>query len=325
MARKTGGAYGKKGTTRRGSSKFTVEGKSVETLLKNGSIHLHQYTESNLRAIVTRLSSAGNKRLRRAGDTDSPAVLEVQRSGGAFTAKDKTHEQLKQEFLRLKAFFEDPTSTKQGWERIKKEATEKALGKGAKKTGTKAGTKKGSNKTAPPVPPITYETYTESEYMDPEVHATWHYDVATDTYTSTEHEGVWVYDSKTEGYVNQDTGEMIIPNTSDQGGRMFHDYDATEDWRKLETGGTETGEIWRMVDSISKIDPEFAKRAGGYGAGVESLRMLLFDAIDEEWVKGGNISFDEARDRVLDRLEEIKQKETAFYGEAGKIGSSEFM
>lgn len=324
MAGKTGGhTKAKARTSPRGSSRFTVEGKSIETLLKNGSAHLHQYTESNLRAIVTRLSSAANKRLKRAGDqSDSPAVLEVARSGGKFSSKGKDHEGLKQEFLRIKAFLQDPTSTKAGWEKVKREAVKKAGEKGAKPSYSNR--KKSSQKA--PAPTVTYETYEESEYQDPDVHATWHYNADTDTYTSTAHEGVWEYDGSIQGYVNQDTGEVVIPV---QGGstpdRMYHDYDATSDWRKTEDGGTETGEIWRMVDSIAKMDPEFAKQVGGYGSGVETARMVLFGAIDDEWVKGGTISFDQARDRVLDRLDQLKQRSREFYGDAAKIGESEFM
>lgn len=303
----TGGAY--KGKTKTPSSSgtsstrkrggFTVEGKSVEELLRNGSIHLHQYKEENLRAIVTRLSSAANKRLRRAeqsGLTDSPAYQEVQRSGGKFTGKGKDLEGLKAEFLRLKQYFGDHTSTQAGWNRVKENATRRAQ---------QAGVLPGSG---------SKSTQTSSENR-------WHYDSETDSFWHPDFGKGWQYDSATDTYEDPVTGEIAQNPTAP---RQYHDYDATQDPRRTATG-TETGDIWAMVDSLSKLDPDFARQVSGYGPDTQTLRMLLFDEIDNEYVNNPELSLEQVRDIVAGRLNDIKARNNEFFGEASKIGESEFM
>lgn len=322
-------------TPRKRSSGFTVEGKSVEELLKNGKAHLHQYKEENLRAIVTRLSSAGNKRLRRfeqSGMSESPAIAEVRQSGGKFSGKGKDHEGLKAEFLRLKNFFEDPTSTQQGWARVQERALrqakeQKVIGKRKNPPGftpstggspaVGGGTAVGGS---PSTGGVSMGDWEEgSEYADPEVTSSWVYDMETDTYTHPIFGEGWTFDSESGSYVNPDTGEVV--NTPGAP-RMYHDYDAYEDWRQTE-GGTETGDLWRMVDSIAKMDPSFARQVGGYSG--KDLRMRLFDAIDDAYVNNPSWTMEEARDYVMGRLEEIKAENDQFLGEASRIGKSEFM
>ena len=321
---KTGGAYTPK---KRGSGRFTVEGKSVAELLKNGSAHLHQYTESNLRAIVTRLSSAGNKRLRRAeqsGGPVSPAIEDVKKSGGKFSGKGKDHEGLKAEFLRLKKFFEDPTSTQEGWQRVQRRATREAQKKGViVPTGGSAVGGKGKKPTQPPVRTVDREALEDwvegGEYADPEVTSSWVFHSDTNTFSHPIYGEGWTYDSSIDAYVDPVTGEVVSnPNAP----RMYHDYDATSDWRKTE-GGTETGDLWKMVDSIAKMDPSFARQVGGYKG--KDLRMRLFYALDEAYVNNPGWSMEDARNYVASRLEEIKAQNDEFLGEASKIGKSEFM
>lgn len=305
---KTGGAYRPK---KRSSGAFSVEGKSIEELLRNGGSHLHQYTESNLRAIVTRLSSAANKRLRRfeqSGLADSPAITEVKKSGGRFSGKGKDHEGLKAEFIRLKNFFSDPTSTQAGWERVQKRATRQATVKGVVEPAPVKQTRA-----------IDTEWVEGSEYADPEVISSWRYNPDTNTYSHPVYGEGWEYDSTTDSYIDPVTAEVIeAPNAP----RMYHDYDAYSDWRKTPTG-TETGDLWRMVDSLAKLDPAFAKQVGGYHG--KDLRMRLFDALDDAFVNNPGWTLEEARDYVATRLEEVKAENDRFLGEASKIGKSEFM
>lgn len=304
---KTGGAYKGKTKTPRTSSTpstrksggFTVEGKSVNELLRNGSMHLHQYKEENLRAIVTRLSSAANKRLRRAeqsGFTDSPAYQEVQRSGGKFSGKGKDLEGLKSEFIRLKQYFGDQTSTQAGWNRVKENATRRAQSAGVLPgSGTNPPTSNRENR--------------------------WHYDPESDSFWNPEYGKGWQYDSATDSYEDPATGEIV---QSPSAPRQYHDYDATQDPRKTATG-TETGDIWAMVDSLAKIDPDFTRQIGGYGPDTQTLRMLLFDEIDNEYVRHPELTLEQVRDIVAGRLDDIKARNNEFYGEASKIGESEFM
>ena len=319
-ASKTGGAYTPKPTpVRQSKARRFVEGKSVPELLKNGSAHLHQYTESNLQAIVTRLSSAANKRLKRfeaSGMADSPAVMDVKASGGRFSGKGKDKEGLKAEFLRLKKFFEDPTSTQAGWEQTQARATREAQKRGVLSPPTPKGRKMPS--------PVEVEGFVEGgEYADPEVMSSWTYDSKSDTYKHPIYGEGWVYDSSIDGYVDPVTGE-VVQNPSAP--RMYHDYDATADWRRTESG-TETGDLWRMVDSIAKLDPAFSRGvSGGDSGGVgKTLRNRLFDAIDEAYVNHPGWTLEEARDYVAGRLEEIKREQDEFLGDAASIGKSEFM
>lgn len=273
---------------------FTVEGKSVEQLLKDGSAHLHQYREDNLRAIVNRLASAGNKRLRRAessGLTDSPAYQAVQASGGKFSSKGKDLEGLKAEFLRLKSYFTDYTSTQQGWKNVKEESERKARQAGAlPKRGTHP-------------------------------NAQWTYDEVFGTYSHPDFGVGWMYDASTDSYIDPATGEEVAGKGAP---RRYHDFDATQDTRRTATG-TETGDIWAMVDSLAKLDPAFSRQVNGYAADVLSLREKLFEAIDIEYVAHPELTLEEVRDLVAQRLNQIKEEYQSFYGEASKIGESEFM
>ena len=78
-------------------SGFTVAGKSIADLIRTGSQHLNRLKEENLRKVVTRLSSAANKRadrMEKSGES-SPALDARAQSGGRFSAKGKSGEALK--------------------------------------------------------------------------------------------------------------------------------------------------------------------------------------------------------------------------------------
>lgn len=277
---------GKRGgsTTPKKSSGFMVEGKSVEDLLKTGSTFLNRLTTQHLRQIVTRLSSAANKRLRRAeaaGAGNSPAILEVKASGGKFSGKDKDKEGLKQEFLRLRSFFKDPTSTMEGWKRAQYEAERKAQ---------LANILAERNK-----PPA------------------WQYDPSTGTYYHPDYGEGFTLDDVSGYYVNDETGEI-----ADTGPRMYHDYDSTMDWRKTESG-TETGDIWRAVDSLAKLDPRFASQMGSYEG-----RKMLFDAIDNAFVEHSSWSIEMARDYVASHMDDIYNAQADHLSEAMGLGASTF-
>lgn len=89
------------------------------------NITLEQFNSMNekeLREVSNQLFSAANKRLRRAeaAGRSTPATEAVKKqlaqSGQTqFSSKDKTYNQLKQEFFRAKNFVENKTSTYSGW------------------------------------------------------------------------------------------------------------------------------------------------------------------------------------------------------------------
>lgn len=97
------------------SNVFTsVSGKSVEELLDIDIDNFNMLDEKYLRKAVTRLVSAGNKRLKRLGKSDvySPAWYSVMYWGkGKFSVKGKNLNQLRAEFIRIRNFFEMETST----------------------------------------------------------------------------------------------------------------------------------------------------------------------------------------------------------------------
>ena len=80
----------------------------------------------DLRKVVSRLSSAANKRIKRLENAElvSPALLEVKESGGKFGTKGKSEEALKAEFFRLKNFFKAESSTVKGARSLEKNAKE---------------------------------------------------------------------------------------------------------------------------------------------------------------------------------------------------------
>lgn len=107
-----------------------VKGKSTKDLLNMGYDAFNALTPSELRQTVSRLADAGNKRLKRLGKTVTPATEQAKRSGGKFSTKGKNEMQLRTEYARIRAFLENPTSTKAGYEKLKKEMKDKGFDPG---------------------------------------------------------------------------------------------------------------------------------------------------------------------------------------------------
>lgn len=109
-----------------------VSGMSVQDILNMDIDTFNKMNTSDLRKIVGRLVSAGNKRLRsfeRAGES-SPATRHVAKSGGAFSTKGKDLNALRAEYTRAKNFMQAKTGTRKGWKQVRKETI-----KGLKKQG----------------------------------------------------------------------------------------------------------------------------------------------------------------------------------------------
>lgn len=111
-------------------SKSIVSGLSVKDILNLDNDTFNKLGISDMRKVVGRLVSAGNKRLRtfeKAGDI-SPAVRQVMRSGGNFSTKGKDLNALRSEYVRAKNFLQARTGTRKGWTNVRKD-TIKALKK----------------------------------------------------------------------------------------------------------------------------------------------------------------------------------------------------
>ena len=112
---------------------FDVKGKSVSDILNMDYDTFIRMSAKDMRQAVSRLVSAGNKRLRsfeRTGETASPAYKKAMSSGGAFSTKGKDLNALRAEYKRARQFFGSTTSTVKGWQKTKKEIV-----KGLKKKG----------------------------------------------------------------------------------------------------------------------------------------------------------------------------------------------
>ena len=103
-----------------------VSGMTVQDILNMDNITFNKLTESEMRKVVGRLVSAGNKRLRsfeRAGES-SPATRHVAKSGGAFSTKGKDLNALRSEYTRAKNFMQAKSGTRKGWTKTKRETIE---------------------------------------------------------------------------------------------------------------------------------------------------------------------------------------------------------
>lgn len=100
-----------------------VSGMSVQDILNMDIDTFNKLGASDMRKVVGRLVSAGNKRLRsfeRAGES-SPATRHVVKSGGAFSTRGKDLNALRAEYTRAKNFLQSKTGTRVGWKKVKKE------------------------------------------------------------------------------------------------------------------------------------------------------------------------------------------------------------
>lgn len=109
-----------------------VSGLKIKDILNMSIDKFNKLTEKDLRKIVGRLVSAGNKRLRNfeKNEESSPATRYIEKSGGKFTTKGKNLNQLRAEYMRAKNFLESKTSTRAGWKKVKRETSKGLKGAG---------------------------------------------------------------------------------------------------------------------------------------------------------------------------------------------------
>ena len=89
---------------------------SIKGILNADIEDIKDISDADLRNNVTRLMSAANKRLKRLEKSGlhSPALREVERTGGKFSVAGKNRTQLFQELQRMKSFYSMETSSVKG-------------------------------------------------------------------------------------------------------------------------------------------------------------------------------------------------------------------
>ena len=89
----------------------------------------NRLSEIELRRAVRRMSDTANKRLKRLDEKgiSTPATQSVDRSGGKFSTKGKSLNQLRAEYTRVKNFLKSETSTVKGYKNFQS-STLKSLG-----------------------------------------------------------------------------------------------------------------------------------------------------------------------------------------------------
>lgn len=100
-----------------------VSGMTIQDVMNMDINTFNKLNMSDMRKVVGRLVSAGNKRLRsfeRAGES-SPATRHVEKSGGVFSTKGKDLNALRAEYTRAKNFLQAKTGTRKGWKQVKNE------------------------------------------------------------------------------------------------------------------------------------------------------------------------------------------------------------
>ena len=99
-----------------------VSGMGVKDVLRMDPDTFDDMSESDVRKLVGRLVSAGNKRMRtfeKRGE-QSPAYNRAIESGGKFSTAGKSVEELKEEFARARAFLKSETGSVRRWNKTKK-------------------------------------------------------------------------------------------------------------------------------------------------------------------------------------------------------------
>lgn len=108
--------------------KRITSGKSIFDIMEMSISELERYTSTQQREIVSRLASAVNKRIRslEKKGVETPALININLSGGKLSVKGKSGEDLLSEFYKARSFLRSPTSTVRGWNKVLK-GVEKAF------------------------------------------------------------------------------------------------------------------------------------------------------------------------------------------------------
>ena len=110
-----------------------LKGVSIDKLTNLSATQIKQYDRKNLAKIVTKLSSAANKRVKRLEKSgyNTPALRQSYR-GGHFGSKGKNLKQLRSEYKRVSSFLKSETSTVKGYKSFLNRLSKKFNEKGVK-------------------------------------------------------------------------------------------------------------------------------------------------------------------------------------------------
>lgn len=99
------------------------KGVSTEAIKQTDIETLNSWDRRTIARAVRRLADTANKRISafEKKGIESPAFLNVMKSGGKFSTRGKTVNQLRTEFIRARDFLKMKTSTQKGYERVKQD------------------------------------------------------------------------------------------------------------------------------------------------------------------------------------------------------------
>jgi hypothetical protein len=101
--------------------KDPFKGVSTEAIRETDIESLNTWDRRTIARAVRRLADTANKRIKKFEEKglESPAYLNVQKSGGKFSTRGKTVNQLRTEFIRARNFLGMKTATIKGYEKVK--------------------------------------------------------------------------------------------------------------------------------------------------------------------------------------------------------------
>lgn len=103
-----------------------ASGLSVSEIMNMPISKLTSYTPSQQREIVSRVASAGNKRLRNLEkqNISNPAIRKLNESGGKLSVRGKTGDDLIREFNRARDFMKNRFSSAKEWKKTVKKLSQ---------------------------------------------------------------------------------------------------------------------------------------------------------------------------------------------------------
>ena len=104
-------------------AKYSTKGMTVDSILNMDNKTFNSLDLNALKAVTSKLNSAANKRITRLEEkgVNSPALASVQASGGRFSTKNKTLNELRSEYARAKNFMNLKSSSVTGWKQVRRE------------------------------------------------------------------------------------------------------------------------------------------------------------------------------------------------------------
>lgn len=104
-----------------------VKGRSTASLLDMSIGEFSQLNKTQLRQVVSRLSDTANKRMQSLQKTEvlSKALRDAEKSGGKFSTRGKGLDELRAEYMRVRDFLNDRSSTVRGAKAVEKEIIKK--------------------------------------------------------------------------------------------------------------------------------------------------------------------------------------------------------